>query len=108
MTTLITLIVVDTFTKGLAISVVIVFVILFFILLYQLSKVEHDVQKWRKQYFDAKEEGAKVFSENIELRAQANNLCDKLNDCQLKHIEALAKNVQLNDEIEQLNKTDNI
>lgn len=108
MTTLITLIVVDAFTKGLAISVAIVFVILFFILLYQLSKAEYTAQQWRKQYFEAKEEGAKVFSENIELRAQANNLCDKLNDCQLKHIEALAKIVQLNDEIEQLNKIDNI
>lgn len=94
MTTLMTLIVIDTFTKGLAITVAIVFVILFFILLYELSKAEYNAQQWRKQYFEAKEEGAKVFSENMELRATSNNLCDKLNDCQLRIIELLKQQNQ--------------
>lgn len=72
--------------KTLIILGIIAFIALFIILIYQLSKTEHDAQKWRKMYFDKVDEAAETFAQNIKLKAQANDLCDKLNDCQLKNI----------------------
>lgn len=97
MTTLITLIVVDTFTKGLAISVAIVFVILFFILLYQLSKAEYEATRYKKDFCES-------FAENIKLKSENARLSEYLNDCQVKIIDSNSFIIELCNKIDELNK----
>lgn len=50
------------------------FVLLFLIMIYQLSKVEHDRNEWRNKYIEKCKEPEQYLKENKDLRKQLTDL----------------------------------